>query len=93
VRFGAGWYGFNRDPAGTKAMLARLDAAFEKAGRTRGPSFEIIITPPATMPLDEMETYTELGVDRLIVNLGSQRPERMGPRMQEIGGLVKRLGS
>ena len=28
VEFGAGWYGFNRDPAGTKQLLDRLDAAF-----------------------------------------------------------------
>ena len=42
VRFGAGWYGFNRDPAATKAMLDQLDGAFAKAGQTRGKGFEII---------------------------------------------------
>ena len=30
VRFGAGWYGFNRDVAATKEMVARLDAALAK---------------------------------------------------------------
>jgi probable F420-dependent oxidoreductase len=89
VRFGAGWYGFNRDPAGTKAMLARLDAAFAKAGRTRGKDFEIIVTPPMSMSLDAMQEYAELGVDRLVVNLGSQRPERVDLRMPEIEKLVK----
>ena len=49
VRFGAGWYGFNLDPARTKQMLEKLDAAFAKAGRKRGKDFEIIITPPMTM--------------------------------------------
>jgi alkanesulfonate monooxygenase SsuD/methylene tetrahydromethanopterin reductase-like flavin-dependent oxidoreductase (luciferase family) len=89
VRFGAGWYGFNRDPAGTKEMLDRLDAAFAKAGRKRGGDFEIIVTPPMTMPIDAMQQYAELGVHRLVVNLGSQRPERIDQRMTEIETLVK----
>ena len=89
VRFGAGWYGFNRDPAGVKVMLDRLDAAFAKAGRTRGKDFQIIITPPIAMPIDAMQEYAEMGVDRLVVNLGSQRPERVNDRMTDIARLVK----
>jgi alkanesulfonate monooxygenase SsuD/methylene tetrahydromethanopterin reductase-like flavin-dependent oxidoreductase (luciferase family) len=92
VRFGAGWYGFNRDPAGTKQMLDRLDAAFARAGRTRGKDFQIIITPPVAMPIDAMQEYAELSVDRLVVNLGSQRPERVDQRMAQIGTLVKTFG-
>lgn len=91
VRFGAGWYGFNRDPAGTREMLVRLDAAFAKAGRKRGDHFEIIITPPLGMSIDAMLEYAALGVHRLIVNLGSQRPERIDQRMAEIETLVKRV--
>ena len=94
MRFGAGWYGFNRDPASTKALLGRLDAAFAKAGRKRGKEFQIIMTPPVAMPLDAMpldamQEYAEAGVDRLVVNLGSQRPERVDQRMAEIAKLVK----
>ena len=89
VRFGAGWYGFNRDPAGTRELVGRLDAALAKAGRKRGAGFEIIMTPPAAMPLDAMQEYAEIGVDRLVVNLGSQRPERVDARMTEIERLVK----
>ena len=91
VEFGAGWYGFNRDPAGTKQMLDRLDAAFAKAGRTRDKNFQIIITPPIGMPTDAMQGYAELGVDRLVVNLGSQRPERVDQRMAEIAKLVQTI--
>ncbi len=80
----------NRDPAGTKQMLAGLDDAFAKAGRTRGSDFQIIITPPLTMPVDAMQEYAELGVHRLVVNLGSQHPERVPPRMAEIETLVQR---
>jgi probable F420-dependent oxidoreductase len=89
VRFGAGWYGFNRDPGGTQDMLTRLDAAFAQAGRARGKGFEIIITPPMTMPVDAMAQYAEVGVDRLLVNLGSQQPERVAQRLAEMAKLVK----
>ncbi len=89
VRFGAGWYGFNRDIAGTKEMLARLDTALAKGGRKRGKDFQIIITPPMSMPVDAMQEYAELGVDRLLPNLGSQQPERVDQRLKEIGTLVK----
>ena len=89
VRFGAGWYGFSRDPAGTREMIARLDAAFAREGRTRGPEFEIIMTPPANMPIDAMREYAEVGVDRLVVNLGSQRPDRVPARLAEIATLAR----
>jgi alkanesulfonate monooxygenase SsuD/methylene tetrahydromethanopterin reductase-like flavin-dependent oxidoreductase (luciferase family) len=89
VRFGAGWYGFNRDVAGTKEMLNRLDAAFAKAGRKRGDDFEIIITPPLSMQVDAMRGYADVGVQRLVVNLGSQRPEQVDARMTAIETLVK----
>ncbi len=89
VRFGAGWYGFNRDIDGTKQMLAMLDAAFAKAGRKRDKAFEIIITPPMSMAVDAMPAYAEIGVHRLLVNLGSQKPERVNQRLAEIGKLVK----
>ena len=89
ARFGAGWYGFNRDPAATTETLKRLDAALAKAGRTRGEGFEVIITPPVSMPIDAMQEYAEAGVGRLLVNLGSQRPERVEHRLAELERLVK----
>ncbi len=89
VRFGAGWYGFNLDPARARQMLEKLDAAFAKAGRKRGKDFEIIITPPMNMAPDAVKEYAALGVDRLVVNLGSQRPEKVDQRLPEIDRLVK----
>ena len=41
------------------------------------------------MPIDAMPEYAEAGVDRLVVNLGSQRSERVEQRMAEIERLVK----
>ena len=50
-----------------------------------------IMTPPVSMPLDAMQEYAEVGVNRLVVNLGSQRPERVDARMAEIERLVKQM--
>jgi probable F420-dependent oxidoreductase len=90
VKFGAGWYGFNLDPNRTKEMLGRLDAAFAKAGRKRGKDFQIIVTPPLAMSADAASAYADIGVDRLLVNLGSQRPERVDARLGEIETMVKK---
>ena len=89
VQFGAGWYGFNLDPARTKGMLAKLDAAFAKAGKKRDKNYQIIITPPMATAPDAMQAYAELGVHRLVVNLGGQKPEQVDKRLPEIGSLVK----
>ena len=89
VKFGAGWYGFNLDPTRAKQMLDKLDAAFAKAGRKRDSKYEIIITPPMNMAPDHVKEYAALGVHRLIVNLGSQRPEKVDQRLPEIENVVK----
>ena len=86
---GAGWYGFNLDPARTKAMLEKLDAAFAKAGKKRGPEYEIVITPPMTMTADAMQEYAALGVHRLVVMLGGQKPDQVDKRLPELAALVK----
>jgi probable F420-dependent oxidoreductase len=91
VRFGAGWYGFNLDPERLRGMLAKLDAAFAEAGRTRGPEFQIVVTPPMAMGADAMGAYADMGVHRLIPNLGSQRPERVAARLTELADLAKRF--
>ena len=36
-----------------------------------------------------MQEYAELGVDRLVVNIGSQRPERVDQRLAEIENLAR----
>ena len=90
VEFGAGWYGFNLDPERTRGMLAKLDAAFAKAGKKRGPDYQIIVTPPMTMKMDAMQDYAALGVHRLVVNLGGQKPEQVAVRLPEIGSLAKK---
>src|SRR2546429_584097 len=78
-----------RNPMYTAQEICTLDSAFARAGRKRDKAFEIIITPPMRMSVDAMQQYAELGVHRLVVNLGSQLPERVDQRMAEIGKLVK----
>ena len=71
-------------------MQGRLDAAFATAGKARGPDFQIIITPPVAMPVEAMVEYAELGVHRLAVNLGSQRPEHIRRKYSEFRWLSGR---
>ena len=89
LRFGAGWYGFGCDVETTRQLIARLDAVFAKAGRKRDAQFQIAITPPMSVAIDAMPAYAALGVDRLLVSLGSQNPERIQQRLRELARLVK----
>jgi probable F420-dependent oxidoreductase len=87
ANFGAGWYGFALDVAGTASVLEKLDRALADAGRSRD-GFEIVITPVRTTE-EDLEGFRALGVDRLVVQLGSQRPERVAGRLDELAGLVE----
>lgn len=89
VQFGAGWYGFNLDVERAKGMLAKLDAAFAKAGKKRTADYQIIVTPPMSMTMDAMKGFADIGVHRVLVNLGGQKPEQVDRRLAEIDGLVK----
>ena len=81
---GAAVGGFRVATDGAKENLRQLDAAFTKVGRKRPADFEIIITPPMSMAMDAMQAFGELGVHRLVVNLGGQRPEQVDKRLPEI---------
>ncbi len=86
AEFGSGWYGFALNVEGTAAVLGELDAALAKQGRTRE-GFEIVITPIRSTA-EDIEAYRALGVDRLVLQLGSQKPERIDARLDELAGLV-----
>ncbi|MGB1686486.1 MAG: hypothetical protein ACPHE0_08485, partial [Pseudomonadales bacterium] len=59
-------------------------------GRSRD-DFELIITPPYRVSVDTVKGYADLGVDRLIVHLGSQKQERVDARMKEMELMVESL--
>jgi len=87
AEFGSGWYGFALNAELTGNVLAELDRALEKCGRSRE-DFEVVITPVSTEP-EELAAYQQMGVDRLVVQLGSQKPERIDQRMEELALMVK----
>lgn len=86
AEFGAGWYGFALNPQQTAAILDDLDAALRAAGRSRD-NFEIIITPN-NVDADTIREFRDLGVDRLVVHLGSQRPDAIDQRLPEVEAYV-----
>jgi probable F420-dependent oxidoreductase len=86
AEFGNGWYGFALNTELTAGVLQQLDQALAKAGRSRE-NFEIVITPISTTA-EDIATYKELGVDRLVVQLGSQKAERIDQRIGELEALV-----
>lgn len=74
VESGHGWYGFMRDPETTRADLDRLRAAADRYERPSGLGrLEISITPARRLGPGDLEAYTELGVDRLILQPGQHR--------------------
>jgi probable F420-dependent oxidoreductase len=94
ARFGSGWYGFALTPEQTAPILDRLDQALAEAERSRD-EFEIIITPPFEVTPKMLIDFAALGVNRLVVQLGSQKPERITRRLgelAELGAQAERLG-
>jgi len=86
ARHGNGWYGFQLDLEGTERVIKALDEALAAEGRTRE-RFELVITPPYRVTADMVKGYRDLGVDNLVVHLGSQRSERIGARLEELEAL------
>jgi len=89
ARFGTGWYGFALTPEQTAPMLEQLDEALAQAGRSRA-GFEIIVTPGRESD-EDFDAFAEMGVDRLVLHMGSQAPERLDARLQSLAELVRRL--
>jgi probable F420-dependent oxidoreductase len=85
-RFGQGWYGFGLNPELTASLLPRLERALAADGRSRE-DVEVLVTPMADSA-DIARQFQDLGVDRLILPLGSQRPARLERRLAELGALV-----
>ncbi len=87
ARFGAGWYGFNLDPATTRQLLAALEDALKAEGRSRD-GFRIAVTPPYKAGEDVIREFADLGVDELVLQLGSQQPDRIDRRLGELERMV-----
>ena len=58
-----------------------------KAGRADG--FEIVITPPYRVSDDMLRGFADLGVDRVVPQLGSQKPEAVTDKLKELERFVR----
>jgi probable F420-dependent oxidoreductase len=91
AKYGNGWYGFQMDLVATAQVTLQLDAALAKEGRNRD-DFQLVITPPYQVTADMVKGYEDLGVDQLIVHLGSQKPQRISARLVELESLIEAAG-
>jgi len=91
AKYGSGWYGFQLDVEATSEVCKSLDAALAEQGRSRE-DFELVITPTFNVTEGMVRAYEDLGVDRLIVHLGNQKPERVDRRLHEMEKLIGTLG-
>ena len=89
AEYGSGWYGFALTPEHTAPLLQQLDEALAAKGRSRK-DFEVIITPSQESP-EILDAFAHLGVDRLVLHMGSQRPDRLEKRLAELGQVVDRV--
>ena len=87
ARYGAGWYGFALNPELTQRATAELDRALAEENRTRD-GFELVITPQ-TLRNDDVLAFQELGVDRLVLHLGSQKQDAIERRLEEVAGFIE----
>jgi len=71
-------------------MKSALTEALDDAGRSWS-NFELIITPPYQITPDQLKAYEDLGVDRLILHLGSQKPDRIAARLDWVSDLMNHL--
>ena len=88
AKYGNGWYGFQIDLDATAKVILQLDAALTKEGRNRD-DFQLVITPPYQVNADMVKGYEDLGVDQLIVHLGSQKAQRVAARLVELESLIE----
>ena len=88
AKYGNGWYGFQMNLEATAQVILKLDAALAKEARNRD-DFQLVITPPYQVTADMIKGYEDLGVDQLIIHLGSQKAERISARLVELETLIE----
>ena len=78
VRTGNGWYGYYRNVDDTKQCLAGLAAAAREVERPAAlGTLEISVTPRMGFTADDVKSYAQLGVDRLIPNSASRTADEL----------------
>lgn len=87
ARYGDGWYGSQIGAKGLERTLDQLNTYLEQEGRSLS-DIEIIISPAGETDA-HVQQYEQLGVSRLVLPLGSQRPHKIEQRMSAVGQLIK----
>lgn len=87
VKYGQGWYGFALNPELTAPILTAIDAELKAAARSRD-NFEIILTPSSVSDDRVIHEFKEMGVDRLVVQAGSNRAEAVDAKLKELEAMV-----
>ena len=85
---GEGWYAFDVSPQGLADKLPELDAALEKAGRSRD-DIRIYVGPNRNPVNPEtVAEYAALGVEQVIVPLGARTLEKLEARTDSLLSLA-----
>ena len=86
AKYGDGWYGFQLNPAHTAPILDHIKQLLDENGRPAD-NFEITITPNQ-VNAEIVQAFAELGVTRLVLHLGSQKPSAIDARLTEVEQLI-----
>ena len=91
AKYGDGWYGFQIDVAGTQQIITQQASAgrhrqLAEFGRSIH-DFEIVVTPPHADP-DIIAAFADIGVSRLVLHLGSQKPAAIDARLEQVEQLL-----
>lgn len=89
ARFGDGWYGFQLDPAHAAPLIENLHQLLRDNSRDPD-DFEIVITPNQ-VDEETINQFAELGVNRLVLHLGSQKPHAIDARLKQVAQLIQQI--
>lgn len=86
ARYGDGWYGFQLNPAATTPILAELRSLLDEEERDPD-QFKIVITPSRN-DQESVDRFAALGVEELVLHLGSQKANAVEARLREVEALI-----
>lgn len=84
VSHGAGWYGFNLDPATLELRLARLTEFAAAAGRDPGEIRVIVGAARDSLNEADVSRFRSLGVEQLVVPLMAADMARLDARLERL---------
>ncbi|MEM7017289.1 MAG: LLM class F420-dependent oxidoreductase [Pseudomonadota bacterium] len=87
AKFGSGWYGFALTPELAKPMIDGVRTEVEAAGRSMD-DFELLITPPYNINADTVKAFEDMGVERLVMMMGGQKPDALERRLDQVSELM-----